>query len=473
MKRLFPILLLLSLLAGCHPAQERSAFKESMAKVTRLMEIQDYEQATNTVLETLSEPLQPVERAAALNMLASIDLMTWRDSQAWEHAQEAENLARRAGIDSLIADALVQKGRVCSYAGTTEEEARDDEALAYFMDALSYARSAGSIRREVDILYNLSQVYVNKNRFNDILDKELYANAGRYLEEGVKLARSAGLKDLEAKSLHFKIRYLRQAGRTKEAIACCREIYDKLPPTDYLMQSQILNQLVMLYTADGKAEEAAAAHQQYTNSVEHYMRQKADDRLQEMESRYQASVHKSRAKLRGTWIILLSLLAIVLTGGVIQSYWYSRKLARKNKDLETANLSKEHLLYAVSRDLTSPEYNKKVTATLRGIGSLSEKQVQERCEELFPDDAQLAGEVAGYITDLSKKRQKSAAEFGLSLREMEILRHANEGLSAAEIADKMFISVHTVNNHKQNIYSKMGVRSNAEMLAKAREAGLL
>ena len=69
-------------------------------------------------------------------------------------------------------------------------------------------------------------------------------------------------------------------------------------------------------------------------------------------------------------------------------------------------------------------------------------------------------------------RSTAGKDLGLTPREMEIIRLSREGLSNAKIAEKLFISVYTVNNHKQNIYSKLDVRSNAEMLHKAERLGL-
>ncbi len=56
---------------------------------------------------------------------------------------------------------------------------------------------------------------------------------------------------------------------------------------------------------------------------------------------------------------------------------------------------------------------------------------------------------------------------------MQIVRLSAEGLTAAQIADRTFLSVHTVNTHRQHIYAKMGVKSAPEMLHKATELGIL
>jgi LuxR family maltose regulon positive regulatory protein len=56
----------------------------------------------------------------------------------------------------------------------------------------------------------------------------------------------------------------------------------------------------------------------------------------------------------------------------------------------------------------------------------------------------------------------------LSDREIEIIRLVAEGLSNKEIAQRLHISVRTVKYHATNIYSKLGVDSRTQALARAR-----
>ncbi len=60
----------------------------------------------------------------------------------------------------------------------------------------------------------------------------------------------------------------------------------------------------------------------------------------------------------------------------------------------------------------------------------------------------------------------------LSERELEVLRLIADGLSNAEIADKLFIAQGTVKRHINNIYGKLDVQSRTQAVAKAREIGL-
>ena len=47
----------------------------------------------------------------------------------------------------------------------------------------------------------------------------------------------------------------------------------------------------------------------------------------------------------------------------------------------------------------------------------------------------------------------------LSLREKEVIRLISEGKSSFEIADQLFLSIHTVNNHRKNILHKLEINS--------------
>jgi DNA-binding NarL/FixJ family response regulator len=52
----------------------------------------------------------------------------------------------------------------------------------------------------------------------------------------------------------------------------------------------------------------------------------------------------------------------------------------------------------------------------------------------------------------------------LSKREIEVLKHFAEGFTNKEISEKLFISIRTVESHKTHILSKLGFRSNVDLV---------
>ncbi len=73
---------------------------------------------------------------------------------------------------------------------------------------------------------------------------------------------------------------------------------------------------------------------------------------------------------------------------------------------------------------------------------------------------------------LSSKKTPTAAT-DLTKREFEILRLLAKGETTAGIADRLFISRTTTNNHVQRIIKKLGAHSRLEAVRRAEQAGLI
>lgn len=52
----------------------------------------------------------------------------------------------------------------------------------------------------------------------------------------------------------------------------------------------------------------------------------------------------------------------------------------------------------------------------------------------------------------------------MSDAELRVMKLWHEGLNKEEIAEQLYLSVHTVNNHIRNAYIRIGVHSKAEFV---------
>jgi DNA-binding NarL/FixJ family response regulator len=87
-----------------------------------------------------------------------------------------------------------------------------------------------------------------------------------------------------------------------------------------------------------------------------------------------------------------------------------------------------------------------------------------------------------YMDDAIKKillqesitgHRRSIFEVPLTKREKEILKLIADGLSSQEIADKLFISLRTVETHRLNLNQKLDVKNTAGLVKEAIKRGLI
>ena len=94
--------------------------------------------------------------------------------------------------------------------------------------------------------------------------------------------------------------------------------------------------------------------------------------------------------------------------------------------------------------------------------------------EYFLDSAVSRQVVKALAKFPGKEAKITDADYGsLTPREQEIMRLLAEGLSAKEIAEKLFISPKTVENHRANIMNKLGLHSTMELVRYAAKLGLI
>lgn len=75
-----------------------------------------------------------------------------------------------------------------------------------------------------------------------------------------------------------------------------------------------------------------------------------------------------------------------------------------------------------------------------------------------------------YPASVKKKKQEDTP---LTEREIEVLKLITEEYSNSEIAERLFISIRTVDTHRRNILDKLGVKNTAGLVKYAIQHGLL
>jgi DNA-binding NarL/FixJ family response regulator len=81
----------------------------------------------------------------------------------------------------------------------------------------------------------------------------------------------------------------------------------------------------------------------------------------------------------------------------------------------------------------------------------------------------IAAKVLKLFTQYSQPRQ----EYGLTNREKEILQLLVDGLNKKHLADQLCISLYTVDTHLKNIYAKLHVHSQIDVIAKTLKEHLI
>ncbi len=364
---------------------------------------------------------------------------------------------------------------MCSYAEISPETGRNDEGLSYAQEALDIAERAEYVEQEAEACYVIGSLYINKNRWNDPIDQQLYELAGKWLDRGQEIADAYDIPNLKRNGIMFRARWFQQGDRDREAIEYFENVRAGLKETDYMTAAALEDRLVRLYTRVGDARKAQETHDDYVLHMQKYLQQKESETLQEMETSYEVHEKERRIERNRFEIILLIASIVVAVIGLSLITVHFKKEKRRSEDLQRLSNSKEQIIELLSKNLKNHDgsLNDEIAKLAAEATSLSADEIRERCLALASKAETAGTDVADYVGDLLIKRNKQIADIGLSQRELQIIRLSAEGLKASEIAERIYLSVHTVNTHRQRIYAKMDVKNVSDMLRKATELGII
>lgn len=77
------------------------------------------------------------------------------------------------------------------------------------------------------------------------------------------------------------------------------------------------------------------------------------------------------------------------------------------------------------------------------------------------------------VTPGSVINETEAALFNLSKRELEVLQLMAKGLSNAEIAEQLFVSLNTIKTHSSKIFEKLEVKRRTQAIEKAKQLNII
>ena len=147
--------------------------------------------------------------------------------------------------------------------------------------------------------------------------------------------------------------------------------------------------------------------------------------------------------------------------------------------IDIDELSKVHEFSAGTRILIISDHYKKENV-LKIINSGALGWLTKECEKneiLAALESMARGErfICNKILDviLEKKHGETNAENDLTDREVEIIKLIAERYSNQEIAEKLFISIHTVYTHRKNIMKKLKLKSPVELILYAIDKSLI
>lgn len=120
----------------------------------------------------------------------------------------------------------------------------------------------------------------------------------------------------------------------------------------------------------------------------------------------------------------------------------------------------------ISNEIISKALKTGVTSHL--LKDCDQDEIVEAIYKTAKGQKFMCGKIVNSIVDTDSKTSKineySCEGMNISEREIEIITLIAEGYSNKEVADKLFLSTHTVTTHRKNIMNKLGVNNTAGLV---------
>lgn len=398
----------------------------------------NYTQAEAYLQESSALAKQLADPARISNALRSLGWVISRRGdyvQAAGCVQEALALAKQAGNQELIMHALITLGGIVNEQG--------DYALAerYSHEGLAIARQSGNRKRMCMLLANLAELAIPKGE---------YTQAEAYAQEALALANQIGFREGSAQCLSDLGQIM--AGRgdyheaerySLEALALARQRGDRE------LTCEILTNLGRI--AGEQANDAQA--RVYLEDALELARQIGNHWNITVALYEWGNLHLKQRRLDDAAAAFAEARGIAAEGDkeylVLASYGLAR-VAAAYGDVSAARQQGQESL-----------------ALLVAMGHGKAQAVRQWLETIS-ESVPVLQPVASVVTPPAPTYPA-----GLTAREVEVLRLVAQGLTNPQIADRLIISLHTVNAHVRSIFNKVDVNSRTALARFAIEHHLL
>jgi predicted ATPase/class 3 adenylate cyclase/DNA-binding CsgD family transcriptional regulator len=383
----------------------------------------DMDRAESLSKESLSLYRELGERpgiANALNQLGSISSSRGDLAAARQLSEEALALRRELGNKQDIASSLI------NVAAEISEQGEYNRGRALFQESVALFRELGNIRGIALSLLGLAEVL--------FISQSASATIPSLLEEGIDLLRELDDTNSLVDSLILLGELALHQGDAsmarslaEEGVALSREIGDRLS------RAQSLAFLAKVLAHQG--DQAAAR------------------------AMYEESLALAKAGSPPKWRItpcLAGLAGVLASQGELvwaARLWGAAEALRDTMGTPIAPVYRadyERSVVAARDQLGEQAFT---TAWAEGRNMTPEQAIASQGQVTLPQPIPAAP------SSTPQAQSPTTSPGGLSVRELEVLRLLATGLTDAQIAEQLVLSLHTIHAHLRTIYSKLGVTS--------------
>lgn len=130
----------------------------------------------------------------------------------------------------------------------------------------------------------------------------------------------------------------------------------------------------------------------------------------------------------------------------------------------------------ISAHTDAATVNRIIRQPIKGLLSkeCSEQEILDAVRSTAKGDRFYCNRILDVVTESKKEGAgKDCGPTMLSKREVEVVEYIAQGMTAGEVAEKMCLSVHTINTHRKNIFKKLSVNSTTELVRYALKTALI